>query len=52
MKPSRTFKENVLVVGFFTFSLAVLVVLALGIWKGATSRRLAPPAEAVPAGDH
>lgn len=46
MKPSRTFKENVLVVGFLTLSLVVFAVLAIGIWKGATSRRPAPPSEA------
>jgi hypothetical protein len=48
MKPSRTFKENVLVVGFLTLSLAVFLVLALGIWKGATSPRPAPPTESTP----
>lgn len=43
MKPSRLFKENVLVVGFFLLSLGVAVLLVAGIWKSRTSHR--PAAE-------
>ncbi len=43
MNPSRKFKENVLVVGFFLLSLAVVVILVLGAWKGRTSARQSTP---------
>jgi hypothetical protein len=48
MNPSRKFKENVLVVGFFLLSVAVAVVIVVGVWKGRTSTRAStPPAEQV-----
>ena len=48
MNPSRKFKENVLVVGFFVLSVAVVVILVVGAWKGRTSARPStPPAEQV-----
>ena len=48
MNPSRKFKENVLVVGFFLLSVAVAVIVVVGVWKGRTSARpLAPAAEQV-----
>ena len=48
MNPSRKFKENVLVVGFFLLSVAVVVILVIGAWKGRTSvRPSTPPAEQV-----
>jgi hypothetical protein len=48
MNPSRKFKENVLVVGFFLLSVAVVVILIVGAWKGRTSSRAStPPAEQV-----
>jgi len=43
MNPSRKFKENVLAVGFFSLSVAVVVIIIIGIWKGRTSARLLPP---------
>jgi hypothetical protein len=45
MKLSRSFKENVLVVGFFLLSVAVVVLLVWGAWRGATSQRPAPTPE-------
>jgi hypothetical protein len=48
MNPSRKFKENVLVVGFFSLSVAVVVILIIGVWKGRTSARASiPPAQQV-----
>lgn len=47
MKLTRTFKENVLAVGFFLLSLAVFIILAMGVWGSRTSHRVAPPAENV-----
>ena len=43
MNPSRKFKENVLVVGFFSLSVAVVVILVVGAWKGRTSVRASTP---------
>jgi hypothetical protein len=43
MNPSRKFKENVLVVGFFLLSVAVVVILVVGAWKGRTSVRASTP---------
>jgi hypothetical protein len=43
MNPSRKFKENVLVVGFFLLSVAVVVILIVGAWKGRTSARPSTP---------
>ena len=42
MKPSRMFKENVLVVGFFLLSVAVVALLVVGAIRGRTSHRPAP----------
>ena len=39
MTPSRKFKENVLILGFFVLSVCVIVILVLGAWKGHTSVR-------------
>jgi hypothetical protein len=48
MNPSRKFKENVLVVGFFVLSVGVVVILVVGAWKGRTSARPStPPAQQV-----
>jgi len=48
MNPSRKFKENVLVLGFFLLSVAVVVILIVGAWRGHTSGRAStPPAERV-----
>ena len=48
MNPSRKFKENVLVLGFFLLSVAVVVLLVVGAWKGHTSGRPStPPPEQV-----
>jgi hypothetical protein len=44
MNPSRKFKENVLVVGFFSLSVAIVVILVVGAWKGRTSARPSAPA--------
>jgi hypothetical protein len=44
MNPSRKFKENVLVVGFFLLSVAVVVIFVVGAWKGRTSARPSVPA--------
>jgi hypothetical protein len=43
MNPSRKFKENVLVIGFFLLSVAVVVILIVGAWKGHTSARPSTP---------
>jgi hypothetical protein len=48
MAPSKKFKENVLVVGFFLLSVAVVVIVVVGVWKGRTSARPStPPTEQV-----
>ena len=47
MKVSRSFKENVLVVGFLFLSIAVVVILILGAWRSRTSLRSAPVPERV-----
>jgi hypothetical protein len=48
MNPSQKFKENVLVVGFLLLSVAVAVILVIGVWKGRTSARTStPPAQQV-----
>src|SRR6266404_4777078 len=44
MSPSRNFKENVLVVGFFSLSVAVVVILVVGAWKARSSARQSTPA--------
>ncbi|HXI85155.1 MAG TPA: hypothetical protein VNL17_13805 [Verrucomicrobiae bacterium] len=43
MNPSRKFKENVLVVGFFSLSVAIVVILVVGAWKARTSSRPSTP---------
>jgi len=43
MHPSRKFKENVLVLGFFLISVAVVVILVVGAWSGRTSARPSTP---------
>jgi hypothetical protein len=47
-KPSRTFKENVLAVGFLILSIAVVVIFVVVAWKGRTSPRPAPARAANP----
>jgi hypothetical protein len=48
MRPSREFKESVLIVGFFLLSVAVLLILLLGIsgwgWRRPAPRSLPLPA--------
>lgn len=47
-KPSREFKATVTAWGFFLLSVAVVVILVLGIWNARTSRRAPPPATIAP----
>ena len=45
MKLSRTFKENVLLVGFSLLSVAVVALLVVGAIRGRTSHRSTPVGE-------
>jgi hypothetical protein len=44
MNPSRKFKENVLVIGFFLLSVTVVVILVVDARKERTSARPSTPA--------